>query len=439
MGASERESSIGLEVFYTDAPGLGGKIKSVPEDFIVDEVSLHPPEKDGRYTVARVTSLNWETNALVSQFSKRLRISRNSIGFAGTKDKRALTSQLMSFPVRPAEVEKLSIPGVGISGAYTSDKGLYTGDLIGNRFEINIRNLRAPREEIAQRIKSVSTSLEEYGGFPNFFGVQRFGVVRSNTHLIGKLIVNGDIEGAVRAYMGMPYDSEPEEIKSARLQIDDANDDFAAALKACHPSMNFECAMLNHLVSKPCDWAGALLSLPNNLLKMFIHAYQSYLFNRMLSERIRQGVPLNAVVKGDIVFPARGNDVTEFSSGGITVTADNIDKINRQVSRGKAFVSGVLFGMDSEFAGGVMGGIERKVVETEGICRRDFFIPAIPDLSSRGLRRMVLCPLKGFRYELSEDSVNPDASCARLSFELPKGCYATSLLREFMKAEIINY
>lgn len=95
---SGAEAEIGLEVFFTDSPGIGGRLKQDPEDFIVDEISLPPSEdKSGSYTIAKVTSQNWETNRLIRELSKTLGISRDKIGFAGTKDKRGITSQLMSF------------------------------------------------------------------------------------------------------------------------------------------------------------------------------------------------------------------------------------------------------------------------------------------------------------------------------------------------------
>ncbi len=98
MKVLETEKNIGIKTFFTPYKGIGGKLRSIPEDFIVKEVSNYPSKKEnGRFTIADVTAINWETNLLVRELSNQLHISRQRIGFAGTKDKRAKTTQVMSF------------------------------------------------------------------------------------------------------------------------------------------------------------------------------------------------------------------------------------------------------------------------------------------------------------------------------------------------------
>src|SRR5512133_1385727 len=90
------ERDLGMEVFFCPTKGSGGRLKRLPEDFVVDEISSPPPKAEpGKYTIATVTSTNWEMNRLVRQLSKQVGVSRNRIGFAGTKDKRAVTTQLL--------------------------------------------------------------------------------------------------------------------------------------------------------------------------------------------------------------------------------------------------------------------------------------------------------------------------------------------------------
>ncbi|HHD16888.1 MAG TPA: tRNA pseudouridine(13) synthase TruD, partial [Euryarchaeota archaeon] len=109
------ELDVGLEVYYTDVLPIGGKLKKEPEDFIVNEISDKPPEKrGGEYTIARVTVRNWETNRLIKLLSQKLGISKRRIGFAGTKDKRAITSQLMSFKCPIDDVLSISLKDVKI-------------------------------------------------------------------------------------------------------------------------------------------------------------------------------------------------------------------------------------------------------------------------------------------------------------------------------------
>ena len=98
MKILDHEYQIGIEVFLTNNECIGGKISTIPQDFNVEEISKYPKEKlDGRYSIAEVSAINWETNHLIKELSNRLHISRKRITFAGTKDKRSKSKRLMSF------------------------------------------------------------------------------------------------------------------------------------------------------------------------------------------------------------------------------------------------------------------------------------------------------------------------------------------------------
>ena len=98
MKVLDAEKNIGIKTFLTPFNGIGGKLRTQPEDFIVKELSNYPTKtENGKYLIATVTSKNWETNILIKELANSLYISRQRIGFAGTKDKRAKTTQLMSF------------------------------------------------------------------------------------------------------------------------------------------------------------------------------------------------------------------------------------------------------------------------------------------------------------------------------------------------------
>jgi tRNA pseudouridine13 synthase len=164
---------------------------------------------------------------------------------------------------------------------------------------------------------------------------------------------------------------------------------------------------------------------------MFVHAYQSYLFNLVLSERLWAGLPINAPVLGDIVLPA-DRDGNPDHEKPVPVTASNLDLVQRQVRERRAFLAGVLFGSGSVLADGEMGGIERRVIEREGLSPRDFLVPSIPHCSSKGSYRELVCEHRELRLEVMDDQYTA-------SFQLGKGCYATVLLREFMKSEVLDY
>lgn len=425
------EKDLGLELFLTDdIPGIGGKLRMTPEDFEVEEISILPPEDpEGRFVIAKVWHRNWEANRLVRRLSTNLRVSRAKIGFAGTKDGRSVATQLMSFDAPIDSVQGLSIPDVAVSDAYRAKRAISIGDLVGNRFAIRAAELRGD-VDVAKTCAEVRRRLEEAGGFPNFFGVQRFGSIRPITHLVGKDLIRGDFEGAVMRYVANPMEDENSDANDARRALQESRD-FERAFREFPQKLTFERTMITYLKDRPGDYLGALRTLPKNLLMMFVHAYQSYLFNRILSERIRSGMSIREPEVGDLILPLSKTNVPDHDNP-IPVTEGNLQKAAKSAVDGKAFVSGLIFGTMSGFAEGRMGEIERRVIEAEGVDKTDFQIVGLREASSKGIRRELLAQLKDLTIDF-------DGEVATFRFMLNKGCYATSLMREFMKAQMSQY
>ena len=425
------EAGIGMHNYLCDTEGTGGHLKTLPEDFIVREISDPPRAKEnGDYTIATVTSRNWETNRLVRMMSRSMGVSRERIGFAGTKDKRAVTTQMMTFYGTPDILDKIDLKDVEITNPYRVSRGLQVGDLIGNEFEVRVKDCTMDIGEIPEVIEENIATIKKTGGFPNYFGVQRFGVVRPVTHLVGERLVRGDIEGAVRTYISFTTPEEDPELQAKRKSLEGCTD-WKSEMPGIPENMSFEKMMAGVLANDPEDWAGAITILPHNLQMMFVHAYQSYLFNEMLSRRMDAGLPLNMPVEGDIVIPLNADRIPDHENPVLT-TSRNIDLVARQVRAGRAFVTITLFGSDGELAEGEMGEIERKVIEEQKLHHEDFVIPQLPRCSSKGNRREIICPLKKLDSVINDDGYT-------LKFSLPKGNYATCLLREFMKSEMRDY
>ena len=430
MNASDDERKIGIEVFYTDIEGIGGKLRSKPEDFRVIEIPKDiSADEEGDYIILKVTSKNWETNHLIRELARRLGISRKRISFAGTKDRRAVTTQLFSIYYPDKELPEIKIKDIEIEFVCRSNRRIEIGDLIGNEFQIVIRDVEVGKEEAKKRIDEINKELKEIGGFPNFYGFQRFGSLRPVTHIVGKEIVKGDFDRAVDLYLTYTTDKEDETYRLARERFSKERD-ISKALSYFPKHLNFELTLLNEL-KKGKNAIEALQSLPKNLLMMFLYAYQSYIFNRILSERIKRKLPLGEAIEGDLIVPVSKYGEEEDI---IPVNNRNIEKVNRMIRFGKAAVTGAIVGYDVRFAEGEMGEIEKRIVEEESIDVRDFIVPEIPFLSSKGGRRALVSPYKDFSYRFL------DNSSVEMKFFLRKGSYATSLLREFMKSrDIRNY
>jgi len=446
----EFEARIGIAFYSTRTEGIGGVIKTKPTDFLVREITNRAEQEEGKYLIAELTKENWDTHNVINEISRRLRVSRNRIGFAGTKDKVAVTTQKISIwgeDIAETELERLKIADVSLKLIGRSNKAVSLGDLHGNEFEIVVRDIEGSKEEIKRKIAAITAEIENEGGVPNFFGVQRFGIRRPITHVVGKHLIRGELKEAVLSYISDVFPNESEEAKQARLLCKEGElKGLKEGLKKMPPFLRYEKAMLNELVKNgrerrsinESDFLSAFSVLPKNLQKLFVHAYQAYLFNLVLSRRMKQNLPFDEALVGDVVcFRDRFGLADLHKDRMEKVTEDKIEAINRLIKRGRAFVTVPAFGYETEFAEGVEGEIEREVLKDEDVELNDFYIEKIPEISSKGIRRPVLVPVKVelSDEEVSDDDMNSGRNKVNLKFFLPKGSYATVVLREYMKSK----
>jgi tRNA pseudouridine13 synthase len=433
----EFEQRIGIWFYATQSEGLGGTIKTIPADFSVREVTNRTEGTEGKYLIAELTKTNWDTHSVAREISNRLRVSRNRVGFAGTKDKFAVTTQKISlWDTDETDLERVRIADVSLTAVGRSNKAVSLGDLYGNEFTIVVRNIEGTKEEITERIGTITNEIELAGGMPNFFGVQRFGTNRPITHVVGKHLVEDTIQAAVLSYISDIFPDESEAAKEARALCKQG--DLKACLKQMPLFLRYERSMLNELVKRTegeideAQYLAAFSVLPKNLQKLFVHAYQAYLFNLVVSQRMQHNLPFNEALVGDVV--CFHNELGLADPDRVEkVTDDKLEGINRLIKHGRAFVTAPVVGSETELAAGEVGEIERKVLEDEQVRLLNFDNETLPELSSKGTRRPILVPVKATLIEIVEDDRNPGRLKATLQFFLPKGSYATVLLREYMK------
>ena len=447
--AHPTERAVGIDYYVSDADSTGGRLRARPADFRVREIeSLEFESADadpGAYphVVFRATLENWDTNDFASALSRKLEISRERVSWAGTKDKRAVSTQL--FSIRKGEADALR--GVALDGATLelvgrSGRALRFGDLAGNAFCIVVRDASEENAEAVTndlRVFAGESDPNDSGddvvtvGVPNYFGQQRFGSLRPSTHEVGLAIVRGDWRDAVLAYVGNPHAAEPLETREARAFVDETAEsgapDWATALDRLPEYLGFERSMVHRLVENGAegeeDYREALETVPTNLQRLFVNAAQSSLFNRILSERLDREIPFDRAVEGDVVCFAdrerpEGVRVPDPDRSQ-RVTAERVETVNRHAARGRAFVTAPLVGTETELGGGEPGDIERAVLAEVGIEPADFDLPG--EFHSTGTRRAVLVTTN---MEIDGDPLTFD-------FSLPKGSYATVLLREYLK------
>jgi tRNA pseudouridine13 synthase len=386
-------------------PGTGGVAKESPEDFRVEEIPLYLPCGEGEHLYLTVEKRGMTTFDMVDRLARALQVKKQDIGYAGLKDARAATRQTVSLPrVSPEQALELNLDGITVlSAAYHRNK-LRTGHLAGNRFEIRIRGVDPDALGRAQDILHVL----QMTGVPNYFGEQRYGVL-GNSHHIGGAILRGDFDRAALEIIG-----NPERIENPRWR--EAAELYAAgrleqALDALPRQMRQEYRLILDL-AQGLPAKKAVLKMPHKLLRLYLSAFQSDLFDRIVTMRLDT---LDVLWPGDLAY--------KHDNGACFVVTDPAAEQPR-ADRLEISPSGPLFGLKVTLAQGQAGILEESLLEKEKLDLESFRLGG--GLNLEGARR----PL---RIPLSESRVRQEDSDLLLSFSLPKGSYATSVLREVMK------
>lgn len=424
----EHERAVGLAFYATRAPGLAGTLKANAESFRVREISAYPvPDPDGRFVVVRIESQNWEQHELAAALARQFGLPPNSVRWAGTKDRRAITERLFSY-IGAMPSTELHLADARIVEAYRARDGLSLGHHYGNAFEIRISSLPVPAEAATLAYREVRHELEEAGRFPDLFGLQRFGEVRPVTHDVGRALVQGRVDEAVDIYLGrIPPGEDP--ARSPARAAYAADHDAVRALRDFPREYRFERSMLEHL-ARGHSPERAFRALNRELRLLFVHAYQSLLFNRWVSLRRSHGIPLEVPEEGDYVLRV-GRDGTMRGQDAIPVDRDNVPECVDLARRGRAVVAGPLIGFDTPERPGRVGDLTGRLLADEGVMPKGFELPHTPEISSAGSWRPATLALPPIGIAPDPSEEGGDGVWFR--FALPKGAYATVLLREFLK------
>ena len=338
-----------IDPFLTaDIPGIGGRIRTVPEDFHVEERPLYLPCGEGEHLYVSITKRGLSTLDLVRRLSSSLGIKVQAIGVAGLKDARAVTTQMVSLQGIPSE----RLSGIKIDDRILSleilgrhRNRLRTGHHAGNHFRLTIRNVA---DHAAESVPAILQQLSTRG-VPNYFGPQRQGK-RGDNYEVGAALL---------------HDAQRRERMNRAQRI----------------------------------W--------------YLNAYQSFLFNRMLAKRIDQ---IDRLFVGDWAMK---------SEHGACFQVEDAEKEQPRADGFEISPTGILFGSRVSWACGDPGRTEEAVIAEAGTTK-EALVAAAKACGFRGERRPFRVPLTELEWSL-------DDHVLALSFNLPPGAYATSVLRELMK------
>ncbi len=392
-----------------ELPGIGGLFKATPEDFLVEEIPQYEPCGEGEHLYLTIEKRGITTLEAVRRLAVALGAAERDCGYAGLKDSVGVTRQTISLPrVSAEQARTLDLPGLRVLAVQRHRNKLKPGHLAGNRFQIRLREVTAGAVAAAEAVLAVLTRR----GVPNFFGEQRYGA-QGNSHLIGGALLAGDHRRAVTAMLG---DADRVTDPAWREAISAFHaGDYRHCFELLPGFCRTERGVVERLLSQPDNWAGALKSVQPRLLSLYLSASQSALFDQVVAARLAAGL-LDQLVPGDLAF-RHGNGACFL----VTDPAPEAARLNAlEISP-----SGPMFGPDLLLPEGEPLAIEQRVLDAAGLTLASFAGSGKMRLS--GERR----PL---RVPLSEATVTRDDDGLVLSFRLPRGAYATVVLREIMKA-----
>jgi tRNA pseudouridine13 synthase len=310
------------------------KLKSIPEDFIVTEIANRTWQEQGPYLVVKVIKKQQTTEDIAAYIAQKTKKRRSDIAYAGQKDKQGITTQHYSIAHASENVIAwLSLKDVTFSFMGYTDEPLSLGSLSGNHFTITVRNVTALPQTITLT--------------PNYFDEQRFS---SANDQIGKALITKDFKKAA-ALIDEPH------VKTA-------------------------------LARQPENPINAIRLVPKKILTLYIHAYQSRLFNKVLTKLLEE------------------KKMEELQTMMIPLIGFGTEDLS----------------------------LYQDILSEEGITPRNFIISELPDLSSEGNERLAVINIQDIQISaLMEDEFNIGMKKFITTFTLPKGVYATNVIKQLMK------
>ncbi|PCG96781.1 Pseudouridine synthase, TruD [Penicillium occitanis (nom. inval.)] len=306
-------------------------------------------ERGGQFLHFTIYKENKDTMEVISYLARSLKMNGKGFQFAGTKDRRGVTVQRAC--VFKVVAERLAGLNKNLRNAAVGDfeyktHGLDLGDLEGNEFVITLRDCQFLDAAGQAKTVSVSEAKELVGqamynlrerGYLNYYGMQRFGTFSIGTHEIGIKMLQGDFKGAVDLLLHFspqslaaaqnadadqegPLISSDDRARAEAIYIFRTTNNVTNALDKMPRKFSAESSIIRFLGRGNNDYFGALQSIPRNLRLMYVHAYQSLIWNLAAGERWR--LYGDKVVEGDLIITNEEKSQTATAAEDGAVDAD---------------------------------------------------------------------------------------------------------------------
>ena len=386
------DKEIGISIYTTNSPSIQGKIKGNQNDFLVKEILsekiINSFNNDEGHAVYLLKKSGVDTNHALTDIEKRYGLVLKSLGL---KDAKAQTEQYVYTYKKLKSLEKIEGQKYFLKFIGFTPKPISKKHMLGNFFEIKVSNLSEPLPLFTGEEKIL-----------NFFGYQRFGSRRPITHLVGKSIVKGDYTVALDYLLNFSSKYDSEKNNETRKLISERKSDSEIIDLIPH-SMDIERNLLKQL-SIDKDPKNAIRSIPLNMRRFYVQAYQSFLFNKTLSYAYEYEEELFSPTNDDICFD-KNAEIGKFQ--------------NEPTQKLAIPLVGHSYYKKSRFDYYI-----KKILEDELLSPKDFFIKDFQEISVDG----------GFR-NASINYQNFSIDQNLIKFQLQRGSYATIVLREILKPE----
>lgn len=405
-------------------PPVGGLIKQRPEDFFVEELPAYEPCGSGEHIYLFIEKRDISTMHAVQAIARHFNVRIGDVGYAGLKDKVAVTRQLVSVHTpgkKPEDFPAFEHPRIGILWTDLHTNKLRQGHLAGNRFVIRIRGTDMSKALFAHRALLQLAK----GGVPNRIGEQRFGNLLNN-HLIGRALLLRDHQLAADLLLG-PSPKFPDSQPISRAHY--AAGDYQQAWDTLSRHSDTERRVL-YALAKGKKIHHAIYNMGLMPMRFFITAFQSAVFNSVLDQRLSEGT-FDSLVEGDLAWK---------HDNGAVFTVDRAvldDPTTAERLRSLAISpTGPMVGeeMMPPPAGSKPALMEDAALASFGVTPQQ-----LADFA-----RKLRDPVPGKRRPLRIPVMFPDVEGGsdehghyiKVVFELPAGSFATVVLRELMKPDL---
>lgn len=447
MKIYELDKKLGLKCYRTPKKGIGGVLRKKISDFQVHEINQNghilqffSHHKKYSYLIGKklkflgfsLQKYNLSTNAALRKISNLTGINIRSFFYSGLKDKRAITVQNFSVIGNPIkELLKIKEQDL-ILFNFRKAKKIFIGEHLGNYFKIIIRGIKKPTTDFYENFDDIKDK-----GFLNYFGYQRFGTIRPISHLIGKSILKKDFESAIKKYLIIRSKHEGNEMFKIRKSIEEDWPNLDPKIINNIPdNLYFEKELVKKLINSNLDFKQIMFSTFNpNLVMLFVHAYQSFIFNNILSERFKS--EKYEIKLGDYIIIL---DYSGLPSRKIILVKDKNFGVLKGLVNNKMAVLGIpLIGANISKDKILEQYDIKSVLKDDNLHLDDLEFNVNQEMEILGgFRPAFIFPDK-LDYQLFINKSGATDNKIEVKFSLPKGTYATILLREIMKSDPFDY